>query len=224
MGRLILVQLGLTILIAIFVSPQASAVSKEPFIQVTGLVDHPYNITLSELEALPQVSERVTCRCVGWPPDAPGLNGYDVYTYDWSGVPVSTILEKAGVKQGAVYVIFYASDGYSSGLQMRYLNDTSIIIATNADGAPLDLTTGYPFREVVPGWYGYKWVKFVDKIDVVDYIYKGTWESAGYADVAIINTPASGGGVNLTQFGVPLAILGVVVVAVGLYLAGRPRN
>ena len=224
MGRLLLVPIGLLILLAIFVSPQTSSAQKETVIQVTGLVDHPYNITLSELEALPQVSESVTCRCVGWPPDFPGLNGYDVYTYDWSGVPVATLLEKAGVKPGAVYVIFYASDGYSSGLQMQYAMDSNNIIATKADGAPLDLTTGYPFREVVPGWYGYKWVKFVDKIEVVDYIYKGTWVSAGYADVAIINTPASGGGVNLTQFGASLAVLGVVVVAVGLYLAGRPRN
>jgi DMSO/TMAO reductase YedYZ molybdopterin-dependent catalytic subunit len=222
--RLLLVPIGLLMLLAIVAFPPTSAAPKEPVIQVTGLVDHPYNITLSELEALPQVSERVTCRCVGWPPDAPGVNGYDVYTYDWSGVPVATLLEKAGVKQGAIYVIFYASDGYSSGLQMQYAMDSSIIIATKADSASLDLTTGYPFREVVPGWYGYKWVKFVDKIEVVDYIYKGTWESAGYSDVAIINTPASGGGVNLTQFGAPLAVLGVLVVAVGIYLAGRPRD
>ncbi|MCX6649187.1 MAG: molybdopterin-dependent oxidoreductase [Candidatus Bathyarchaeota archaeon] len=195
----------------------------EPTLTVTGLVDNPYNLTVSDLEAFQGTTERATCRCVGWPPDNPGINGYDVYTYDWTGVPLASLLDKAGVKSGAVYVIVRASDGYSSGLRLEYAMDPSVIIATRADGAPLDKSTGAPFRFVVPGWWGYKWVKFVERIEVVDYVYGGTWESSGYADVAIISTPEPAQ-MGLSQYGLPLALIGVLVLAAGVYLSAAARR
>jgi len=88
---------------------------------------------------------------------------------------------------------------------------------------PLDGSTGYPFRLVVPSWWGYKWVKFVDKIKVVDYTYKGTWESSGYPDVAIITTPPPLQ-INLAQYGLPIALIGVAVVVVGVYVSGAARR
>jgi DMSO/TMAO reductase YedYZ molybdopterin-dependent catalytic subunit len=222
MRRLLYPSLLFLVIVASVASIRVSAAT-EPTLQVTGLVDHPYNITLAELSTLPSLTERATCRCVGWPPDNPGVNGYDVYTYDWTGVRLSDLLQRAGVKEGGVYVIVYASDGYSSGLQLKYAMDESMMIAIKADGAPLDRSTGAPFRLVVPGWWGYKWVKFVDRIEVVDHIYEGTWESSGYADVAIIGTPTvteSG----LDQYGLPLGLMGVVLVAVGFYVAGARRS
>ena len=202
--------------------PYASAAT-EPHLTVTGLVDTSFNLTVADLETLHVTTERATVRCVGWPPDNPGINGYDVYTYDWTGVSLASLLEKAGVKSDAVYVIVTASDGYSSGLQLQYAMDPSILIATKADGVPLTLSTGAPFRLVVPGWWGYKWVKFVQKIEVVDFIFKGTWESSGYADVAFISTPEPTQN-SLAQYGLPIAIIGVMLLAAGFYVSGVARR
>lgn len=158
----------------------------EPVLSIDGLVANPLNITYGEFANLPMVTERVTCTCVGWPPEDVGANAYDVYTYNWTGVRVSVLLSMAGLKAGAVDVVFRASDGYSSGLSLEKALAKDTIIAVKADGVPLTRETGYPFRLVAPCWWGYKWVKFVEHIEVVDYDYKGTWESAGFPDNAEI--------------------------------------
>jgi len=200
---------------------QVHAQGSEPAIQVTGLVDHPYSITLSELTALANVTERAEVICVGWPPG--GANSYPVYTYNWTGVTVASLLERASPSDNASYVLFHDTAGdYSSGLPMEYALDPKIIIAVSADGRPLDDSTGYPFRLVVPGWYGYKWVKFVERIEVLDHANLGTWESQGYSDIAIISG-APGPQISLSALGLPLGVIGVILFLVGVYMAGKPR-
>lgn len=81
--------------------------SEEPSIRIYGLVDHPYNISLSEFGRLPMVTEKVSCICVGWPPEDISVNSYLVYAHDWTGVPVSKLLERAGVQKEAVDVVIH---------------------------------------------------------------------------------------------------------------------
>ena len=157
---------------------------------------------------------------MGWPPESPGVNAYVVYTYDWTGVPVATLLERAVLKEEAKDVIFWATDGYNSGLDLPYVLDPNIIIAIQANGGPLDRSTDEPFRLVVPGWWGYKWVKFVSKIEIVDYDYKGTWESGGYPDIAII-PPIQERTFDLSAMSLPLALIGLAAIASGFYLSSR---
>ncbi len=200
---------------------QALAQGPEPAIKVTGLVDHPYDITLAELTTLSNVTERAEVICVGWPPG--GANSYPVYTYNWTGVTVANLIYRASPRANASYVLFHDSeDDYTSGLPLGYALDPKVIIAVQADGKPLDDSTGYPFRLVVPGWYGYKWVKFVGRIEVLDHVSLGTWENQGYSDIAIISG-APGTEFSLSALGVPLGVLGVVLLIIGVYMAGRPR-
>jgi len=61
-----------------------------------------------------------------------------------------------------------------------------VILAVYADGEALSRDQGYPFRLVVPCWWGYKWVKYVERVEVVGYDHLGYWESHGYPDDARI--------------------------------------
>jgi DMSO/TMAO reductase YedYZ molybdopterin-dependent catalytic subunit len=195
----------------------------EPVLRIYGLVDRPLNATYSEFLKLPMVSVEASCICVGAPPDNPGVNSFLVYTYNWTGVRVSTLLELAGVQEGAVDVVFGDNTQYSSSLFLQAALSPDVILAVYADGEVINRDQGYPFRLVVPCWWGYKWVKYVERIEVVDYDHLGFWESHGYPDDARIPdcsytvseprvfSPASQG----------LMFLGLLCVAASILLSMR---
>lgn len=183
MNRLILLYLAL--LAAGFnVSPAYA--QDEPFLRIYGLVDRPLNVTYSEFMVLPMVSVEASCICVGAPPGNPGVDSFLVYTYNWTGVRVSSLLELAGVQEGGVDVVFGDSTQYSSSLPLQVAQSPDVILAVYADGETLNRDQGYPFRLVVPCWWGYKWVKYVERVQVVGYDHLGFWESHGYPDDARI--------------------------------------
>jgi hypothetical protein len=91
-----------------------------------------------------------------------------------------------GVKAGATEVVFYASDGFSSSLTIERALHPTTLLALQANGTVLSQSNGYPYRLVVPCKWGYKWVAWITEIEVVDYDYKGYYESMGYSDEADI--------------------------------------
>jgi DMSO/TMAO reductase YedYZ molybdopterin-dependent catalytic subunit len=138
---------------------------------VDGLVQHPLNLTLNEIVAMPKTTEYAALYCVG-NPQTPVTSG------NWTGVRLSTILETAGVSEGAIKVAFHAKDGYSTDLTISTAMSQNIILAYQRNGQPLTET----LRLVVPGEWGYKWISMVTHIQLVNYDFKGTWESSGYPD------------------------------------------
>jgi hypothetical protein len=149
---------------------------------VEGLVDHPLNLTLSDLEAMPQTVVTAAIFCV----DTPSIPLYS--SCNWTGVQLSTLLNLAEVSPSAVKVAFNASDGYSTDLNMSAATRGNVILAYENDDGPL---IGV-LRLVVPGEWGYKWISQVTSIMLVDYDYKGTFESIGYsddADIQLITNP-----------------------------------
>jgi DMSO/TMAO reductase YedYZ molybdopterin-dependent catalytic subunit len=109
----------------------------------------------------------------------PGYEG----TGEWTGVPLSYLLEQAGYSQNTLSVVFYAADEYSSSISLEkaLLEDT--ILAYKMNGVTLPAEHGYPVRLVAPHKVGYKWVKWIVKIELVDYVYEGYWESRGYSNI-----------------------------------------
>jgi hypothetical protein len=149
---------------------------------VTGLVDNPLNISLSEFKSMPQTTENATLYCVDFPtiPVAGGAMGL------WTGVKLSDLLHMAGVKPTAIKVVFYASDGYSTDLSLARAAQDDVLLAYSNNGTNL----GEVLRLVVPGNWGYKWISQVARIELVDYNYLGFWESRGYSDEATISQGA----------------------------------
>jgi len=165
------------ILVNVFVAGKQAETESSPYdLVISGLVNHPINFTYSELQRFPMVSEVARMKCIGgW-----------TRLYNWTGIPLFLLLSMTGVKVEATEVVFYASDGFSSSLTIQRALHPTTLLALQANGTVLSYTDGYPYRLVVPCKYGYKWVKRITKIEVVDYDYKGHYESMGYSDEADI--------------------------------------
>jgi DMSO/TMAO reductase YedYZ molybdopterin-dependent catalytic subunit len=142
---------------------------------VAGLVERPSNLSLTEIAAMPQTTVNAALICVDFP-------GFVVAEGNWTGVRLWLLLEAAGVSPDAVKVVFYAADGYSTDLTVETAMREDIILAYEKDGVPLSET----LRLVVPDKWGYKWISQVTGVELVNYDFKGFWESRGYSDTANI--------------------------------------
>jgi len=169
-------------------------------VAIGGLVDDDTVFTLEEIRAMPSREVTATLKCVE------GYSGTAV----WKGVPLGYVLDLAGVQKGADEVVFYASDGYDSSLTLDYAYEDDVLLCYEMNGETLPENQGYPLKVVAPGKWGYKWVKWVYAIEVVDYDHKGFWESRGWNDDADI--------VPLAQW-VPHALLLTIAAFLGGFAA-----
>jgi len=184
----------------------AESESSEMQLTITGLVEQPLNLSLTELVAMPQVTVYASLICVGNPS---GL----VAEGNWVGVSLWLLLETAGVSPDAVKVAFHASDGYSTDLTVETARREDIILAYEKDGVPLEET----LRLVVPGKWGYKWISDVTVIELVDYDFLGFWESNGYSDAADL-------GDEIPEFSSVVALLAPLVLVTFFMLLLKKRG
>jgi DMSO/TMAO reductase YedYZ molybdopterin-dependent catalytic subunit len=147
-------------------------------LQVNGLVDQPKNLTYDEVLANPHYAKVITLHCVeGW--DATVL---------WDGVRIADILNGTGVSPGANTVIFYAYDGYSTSLPLDYIENNNILLASGMNAVTLPVDRGYPFQLVAEDKWGYKWIKWVTRIEISnDPGFRGYWEQRGYSQTGNLN-------------------------------------
>lgn len=151
---------------------------------ITGLVDRIITYTYDDVISKHQLYEKVvTLHCV---------EGWDV-TILWEGVLVRDLLGEAGIDPRAKVVIFYAQDGYSTSFPVDFITDNQIIMAYEMNGVVLPPERGFPFQLVAESKWGYKWIKWITKIEVSDNInYRGYWESRGYSNDASQDEPFTG--------------------------------
>jgi DMSO/TMAO reductase YedYZ molybdopterin-dependent catalytic subunit len=147
-------------------------------LSITGLVNKTVNYTYDEILSRFQKYEKVvTLNCV---------EGWSVKIL-WEGFLVNDLLKEAGVNSSAVAAIFYAVDGYSTELPIDYITNNNIIIAYKMNGLTLPPERGFPFELVAESQYGYKWEKWITKIELTDNPdYLGFWESRGYPNDATL--------------------------------------
>jgi DMSO/TMAO reductase YedYZ molybdopterin-dependent catalytic subunit len=149
---------------------------------VDGFVDNPLSLTYADLQALPQESRLVKLNCVeGWS-----------FTAKWTGPTLASIFEKAGVQPDAKTVIFYTADDSSgfTSLDLDYILGNRTIIALELNDITLPADRGFPFQVVAEGKFGYKWAKWVQRIELSNEEFRGYWEERGYNNNADINGPA----------------------------------
>jgi DMSO/TMAO reductase YedYZ molybdopterin-dependent catalytic subunit len=141
---------------------------------ITGLTNQTNVYTYSEvLEKYPHYTKLVTLHCV---------EGWDA-TILWEGVQVQDLILNAGPDPRANTVIFTSHDGYTTSLPLDYLMNRNIIMAYSMNNVTLPAERGYPFELVAEDKWGYKWAKWIEKIELTsDPSYRGTWEQAGYSN------------------------------------------
>jgi DMSO/TMAO reductase YedYZ molybdopterin-dependent catalytic subunit len=141
-------------------------------LKVSGLVDHPTTFTLADLQKMPMTSFTKTFQCV---------TGWRVPDVQWEGVKLGDILDRVGVQAGAVAVSFDSYDGAdteSLSLDQAHLPD--VIVAYSMLGAPVTTEHGGPVRLYVAPMFGYKSLKWLSGIRVVNVVEPGFWEQNGY--------------------------------------------
>jgi sulfite dehydrogenase (cytochrome) subunit A len=106
----------------------------------------------------------------------------------WTGVRLSELLKRAGVKEGAVDVSFAGLDkaplpdtpNFVKSLELAHANDGEVMVAYAMNDAPLPMLNGFPLRLVVPGWFATYWVKALDRIEVLPKKFSGFWMDKAY--------------------------------------------
>ena len=150
---------------------------------IDGLVDNPLHLSYDDLQTYPQISKLMPLNCV---------EGWD-FTAKWTGPALEALFAAAKVQSSAKIAIFYTADvptGYSS-LDLSYIHDRNIIIALKLNDITLPDDRGFPFQVVAESKYGYKWAKWITRIELSDNTnFRGYWESYGYNNNADIGGPA----------------------------------
>jgi DMSO/TMAO reductase YedYZ molybdopterin-dependent catalytic subunit len=141
-------------------------------LKVAGMVDHPFDLTLAELQAMPATNLTRDFQCV---------TGWRVQDVHWTGVTLADLLDRAGVKDGAKALRLFSFDGsYTESLTMDQARRPDVIAAYRMLGGPVSRDHGGPVRLYVAPMYGYKSLKWLDRIEVTDQVVPGYWEDLGY--------------------------------------------
>jgi DMSO/TMAO reductase YedYZ molybdopterin-dependent catalytic subunit len=165
-------------------------------LELGGAVERPMALSLDDLRALPAVTRPVTLECAGngrallapRPLSQPWLTEA-VGTGEWTGVPLRHVLERAGLRDDAVELLFTGLDrGIEGGEEQLYerslpraeaLSDDALL-AYELNGAPLPAQHGFPLRLVIAGWYGMAHVKWLGAITALTDPFRGYQQAVGY--------------------------------------------
>jgi DMSO/TMAO reductase YedYZ molybdopterin-dependent catalytic subunit len=173
-----------------------TAVDVDKFrLAVRGHVDRMLSLSLKDVLALPQVELAAVNQCSGnsrgfFQPRVAGgewANGA-MGNARWTGVRLKDVLDRAGVKAGAVQVRFNGMDEavvpdapkFMKSLAIDHAGDGEVMIAYAMNGEQLPLLNGFPLRLVVPGWYSTYWVKMLNDIEVLDRPDDNYWTKTAY--------------------------------------------
>ena len=139
-------------------------------LQIDGLVTTPQTLTIDQLKTQPTSSQITQLICEeGWS-----------YIAQWAGVPLSHLLQLAGTKPAARYVVYSAMDEWVDAIDMNDALHPQTIVTHTMNNAPLPIGHGGPLRLRVPRQLGYKSLKFLNKITLTDSL-KGVAGEGSYS-------------------------------------------
>ena len=169
-------------------------------LKIGGMVDNPFEITYDEILAMDQIEEQVTLSCV-----SNSIGGDLVGNARWQGVPLSVLLERAGVQAGATQLVGTSVDGWTGGFPTELATDGRVaMLAVGMNGEPLPIPHGFPARLVISGLYGYvsatKWITEITLTTWEDF--DGYWIDKGWAKEGPVKTQSR---IDVPRYGTPLA-------------------
>jgi len=162
-------------------------------LKVSGLVDRPKALSLDDLKKMGTTDLVVGFECSGNRGPVQGLCGNG----KWTGVPLKTVLDAAGVKASAREFVFFGADHGEEEIEWRTqkfkldqqfgrsLNREKALsgepfLAWALNGEPLTKHQGAPLRLLVPGWYGVANVKWLAEVHVQEDAYLGKFQARWY--------------------------------------------
>jgi DMSO/TMAO reductase YedYZ molybdopterin-dependent catalytic subunit len=162
---------------------------------IRGHVNRELSLSLDDIMSLPQVELAAVNQCSGnsrgyFQPRVPGgewSNGA-MGNARWTGARLKDVLDRAGIKAGAVQVRFNGMDepivpdapDFMKSLDIDHARDGEVILAYGMNGEPLPLLNGFPLRLIVPGWYSVYWVKMLNDVEVLNQPDTNFWMATAY--------------------------------------------
>ena len=152
---------------------------------IGGLVDRPFELTYDDILAMDLVEKTVTLSCVSNP-----VGDKYVGNAVWRGVPLTTLLERAGVQPAGKQIVGISVDDFDASFPTELAYDgRTALLAVGMNGEPLPVIHGFPARLVVAGLYGYvSAVKWLQEIRLVDDGYEAYWIPRGWSKLGPIKT------------------------------------
>ena len=165
-------------------------------LKVSGLVDRTLSLSLDDLRQIGSTDLAFGFECSGNRGPTQGLSSNG----SWTGVPLRTVLERAGLQQSAREVVFFGADGaeeevewrgrtftvdvrFARSLQREKALAPEPFLAYALNGEPLTRHQGAPLRLIVPGWYGVANVKWLSEIYLQEERWIGKWQAREYRTI-----------------------------------------
>jgi DMSO/TMAO reductase YedYZ molybdopterin-dependent catalytic subunit len=183
-----------------FPEPKIDATSWR--LKIEGAVDRPFELSYIELLSLPSQITTAVMECAGNNRVflSPRVEGAQwglgaVGNAEWTGVPLSILLDRAGISPHSVDIIFEGADKgvpaqppkpeeqihFVRSLPLAKARRPEVLIVYKMNGERLSPSHGFPVRLVVPGWYGMASVKWLQRIIVSEFSYDGYFQKIDYA-------------------------------------------
>jgi DMSO/TMAO reductase YedYZ molybdopterin-dependent catalytic subunit len=148
-------------------------------LRIDGSVAKPVTLSYDDLRALPQHEVTFTFTCV---------TGWTVPNTHWAGVRLADVVERVDPHPGVHALEFYSADGvYTDSLSLSQARASDVLLALDLEGKPISPDHGAPVRLLVPSMYGYKSVKWLNRINFIAHQIPGYWEQRGYPVNATIS-------------------------------------
>jgi DMSO/TMAO reductase YedYZ molybdopterin-dependent catalytic subunit len=183
-----------------FQAPKLEPSSYE--LRIDGAVRSPFFLTYERLRAMPSETRVATLECAGnsrvfLSPQVAGVQwGLGaVGNAEWTGVPLRTLLERAGLEEDACEIVLEGADRgtpkepplppgpipYARSLPRDKAIRPEVLIAYKMNDRDLPIDHGYPVRAIVPGHFGMASVKWLTRIHAVREPFRGYWQTSDYA-------------------------------------------
>jgi DMSO/TMAO reductase YedYZ molybdopterin-dependent catalytic subunit len=170
-------------------------------LSIGGAVRRELRLSYAEIRAMPSRTCIATLECAGnsrvfLAPPVPGAQWElgAVGNAEWTGVPLSVLLESAGLADNVCDVILEGADrgvpkeeprppgpiSYARSIPRTRAMESDVLIAYQMNGRDLTPDHGYPLRAIVPGYYGMSSVKWLTDIVATTQPFQGYWQTSDY--------------------------------------------
>ena len=151
---------------------------------VDGLVERPFSLSLQEVRAAtPVVTGYRTIECIS----TEIVRGdHLIGNQKWRGVPLTALLDRAGVKPEASWVLWEAEDGFTESLPLDVAREADSWLVYEMGDAPLTAEHGFPARILIAGRFGMKQPKWVSRMQLADHDEAGYWQARGWDKDAFV--------------------------------------
>jgi DMSO/TMAO reductase YedYZ molybdopterin-dependent catalytic subunit len=160
-------------------------------LEISGLVRKPRTLTLDEIRKRKRKTITATLECGG--------NGLGVAfmgaigNVKWTGTPLADLLDDCAPRKRGIEVVFFGADekvekirdndypqNFARSLHINDAMRDDLLLCYEMNGQPLPKEHGAPLRLVVPGWFGISWIKWLNRIEVIDRRYQSKYMSQEY--------------------------------------------